>query len=67
MPLKARAALEANIEQAKFSKYLATIVCDVPADLPIPAYNPTPEVWQNLREMFLQFRVQVAVGPNSAL
>ncbi len=53
-PPKARAALEANIEQAKFSKYLATIVCDVPADLPIPAYAPTPEIWQNLREMFLK-------------
>ena len=53
-PPKARAALEANIEQAKFSKYLATIVCDVPADLPIPAYAPTPEIWQNLRDMFLK-------------
>ena len=29
-PPKAKAALEANLEQARFSKQLATIVCDVP-------------------------------------
>ena len=56
-PPKARAALEANIEQAKFSKYLATIVCDVPADLPIPAYAPTPEIWQKPTRYVHQIRV----------
>ena len=34
-PPKARAALEANVEQARLSKKLATIVCDVPMEFTI--------------------------------
>ena len=61
-PPKARAALEANIEQAKFSKRLATIVCDVPDDLPIVPYVPTPEIWQNLRELFVELEFKSLLG-----
>src|SRR5581483_10638308 len=52
-PPKARAALEANLEQARSSKKLATIVCDVPASFEIRPYKPTEEDWARLREKFL--------------
>ena len=61
-PPKAKAALEANIEQARFSKRLATIECDVPADLPILPYMPTPEIWENLRQMFLSLEFKSLLG-----
>ena len=57
-PPKARAALEANIEQARLSKKLATIVCDVPVEFAIQPYAPTHEDRQRLRDMFthLEFK-----------
>ncbi len=57
-PPKAKAALEANLEQAKFSKELATIHCAVPAELAIVPYDPNGEVYANLRDYFtkLEFR-----------
>jgi DNA polymerase-1 len=57
-PPKARAALEANIEQARLSKKLATIVCDVPVEFAIRPYAPTDDDRQRLREMFthLEFK-----------
>jgi DNA polymerase-1 len=57
-PPKARAALEANIEQARLSKRLATIVCDVPVEFAIRPYAPTDEDRQRLRDMFtnLEFK-----------
>lgn len=66
-PPKARAALEANVEQAKFSKRLATIVCDVPAPLEIIPYTPTEENWQRLREFFatLEFKSLLARIPRA--
>lgn len=53
-PPKAKAALEANVEQAKFSKQLATIDCDTPFPDPIRPYDPTSEDWQRLWELFAQ-------------
>lgn len=57
-PTKARTALEANIEQARLSKKLATIVCDVPVEFAIRPYAPTDEDRRNLRDMFtkLEFK-----------
>ncbi len=57
-PPKARAALEANIEQARLSKKLATIICDVPVEFAIRPYAPTDEDRQKLRDMFthLEFK-----------
>lgn len=57
-PPKARAALEANIEQARLSKKLATIVCDVPVEFAIRPYAPTDDDRQRLRDMFthLEFK-----------
>jgi DNA polymerase-1 len=57
-PPKAREALEANLEQARVSKRLATIVCDVPAEFEIRPYAPTEEDWQRVRDVFadLEFK-----------
>ena len=57
-PAKAKAALETHVEQAKFSKELATIHCEVPAELEIIPYTPNAEVYANLREYFtkMEFR-----------
>ncbi len=57
-PPKAKAALEANRDGAKFSRELATIVCDAPFSDEIRPYSPTPEVWNRLREAFtdLEFK-----------
>jgi DNA polymerase-1 len=57
-PPKARTALEANIEQARISRRLATIVCDVPADFQIHPYAPTDEDWARVRDLFadLEFK-----------
>ncbi len=64
-PPKARAALEANLEQARISKKLATIVCDVPADLPIRPYQPTDEDWGRVRDLFadLEFKTLLSRIP----
>lgn len=64
-PLKARAALEANIEQARLSKSLATIVCDAPIEQPILPYAPTAEDWDRLRALFadLEFKSLMARIP----
>jgi DNA polymerase-1 len=57
-PPKARAALESHIEQARISRKLATIVCDVPADFQIRPYAPTNEDWNHVRDLFadLEFK-----------
>ena len=57
-PPKAKAALEANVEQARLSKRLATIICDVPVAFPILPYAPTDDDRQRLRDMFthLEFK-----------
>jgi len=52
-PPKARAALETHLDQARFSKKLATIVCDVPGDFSIRPYAPTMADWQAVRDLFL--------------
>ncbi len=52
-PPKARLSLETNQEQAKFSKRLATIECNVPFEMEIKPYAPTSEQWVVLRDMFL--------------
>lgn len=58
MPPRAKAALEANVVQARFSLELATIVCDAPIDAPIRPYAPTAADWNRLRTLFadLEFR-----------
>lgn len=61
-PPKAKAALEANLEQAKFSRELATIHCEVPGDLEIIPYTPTPEGWANLRELFARLEFRSLMG-----
>ncbi|HZO89041.1 MAG TPA: DNA polymerase I [Chthonomonadaceae bacterium] len=57
-PPKARAALEANVEQARFSKRLATIVRDAPIAFEIRRYAPTEEDWERVRDLFtdLEFK-----------
>ena len=68
-PPKAKAALEANIEQARFSKQLATIVCDVPLnDFTIQPYAPTHADWQRVRNLFheLEFKSLLGRIPNAA-
>jgi DNA polymerase-1 len=52
-PPKAKAALEANTEQAHFSKRLATIECAAPLELEITPYKPSVAQWSALRDMFL--------------
>jgi DNA polymerase I len=61
-PPKARTALEANIEQAKFSRELATIHCEVPGDLEIVPYTPSAEGWANLRELFARLEFRSLMG-----
>ncbi|MCW3053778.1 MAG: polymerase, partial [Chthonomonadales bacterium] len=61
-PPKARAALEANIEQARLSKRLATIVCDVPVEFAIQPYAPTHEDRQRLRDMFTHLEFKSLYG-----
>jgi DNA polymerase-1 len=65
LPLKARNALMAHIEQARFSKRLATIVCDAPLDLTIAPYAPTSVHWDQVRALFaeLEFRSLLARIP----
>ena len=68
-PPKAKASLEANLEQARFSKQLATIVCDVPMkDFAIQPYAPTDADWQRVRALFheLEFKSLVGRIPNTA-
>ncbi|HEV2474385.1 MAG TPA: DNA polymerase, partial [Chthonomonadales bacterium] len=57
-PPRAMIALETHAEQARLSKRLATIECNVPLDLSIRPYRPGPEDWQRVRELFteLEFR-----------
>ncbi len=61
-PPRARAALEANIEQARLSKKLATIVCDVPIEFAIRPYAPTDEDRQRLRDMFTRLEFKSLQG-----
>ena len=56
MPNKARISLEANIDVARLSKRLATIVCDAPLDLDVKPYAPTAEDWHNVRALFDDLR-----------
>lgn len=61
-PPKAKNALTANFEQARFSLRLATIVCDVPCELEILPYAPTVDDWKRCRDFFadLEFRSLLA-------
>ena len=52
-PPKAKNSLEAHLEQAKFAKKLATIICDAPAELPDAHYEPTKETWEATKNLFL--------------
>ncbi len=52
-PPKAKNSLEAHIEQAKFAKRLATIVCNAPAELPDAHYEATQENWEATKNLFL--------------
>lgn len=52
-PPKAKLTLETNQEQARFSKRLATIECNVPFEMEFQPYSPSPDQWQQLRDMFL--------------
>ena len=61
-PPKAKSALEANLEQAKFSKRLATIICDAPLDFEIQPYAPTEDDWQRLRAMFADLEFKSLLG-----
>jgi DNA polymerase-1 len=61
-PARAKAALEANIEQARFSKRLATIVCDVPISFDIAPYAPTRADWQRLRTLFLDLEFRSLIN-----
>ncbi len=67
-PPKAKASLEANIEQARFSKQLATIVCDVPMEFTIQPYAPTNDDWQRVRNLFgeLEFKSLLGRIPSAA-
>jgi DNA polymerase I len=67
-PARAKAALEANVEQARFSKRLATIVCDVPMEFEISPYAPTRADGQRLRALFLEleFRSMLSRIPRHA-
>ena len=64
-PPKAKAALEANVEQARFSRKLATIVCDAPMEFAIEPYAPTEANWQDARLKFheLEFKSLLARLP----
>ena len=64
-PPKARTALAAHREQARFSKRLATIECNVPIDFQFRPYQPTDEDWQRVRELFmdLEFKSLLARIP----
>lgn len=55
---KARAALQQHAEQARLSRHLAEIVCDVDVSAELRPYSPGPEDWQRVRAMFedLEFR-----------
>ena len=57
-PNKARTALEAHADKALLSRKLATIVCDAPISAEILPYNPAPQQWQRVRDLFeeLQFK-----------
>lgn len=61
-PPKAKAALEANVEQARFSKRLATIICDAPLDVAIEPYSPTHEDRQRLRDIFLELEFKSLIA-----
>jgi DNA polymerase-1 len=62
-PPKAKAALEANLEQARFSKQLATIVCDVPMkDFTIKPYAPSDADWQRVRNLFHNLEFKSLLG-----
>ncbi len=61
-PPKAKAALEANVEQARFSRKLATIVCDAPMQFTIQPYAPTEENWQNARQKFHELEFKSLLG-----
>ena len=62
LPLKAGAALETGAEQARLSKKLATIVCNVPVDFAIRPYAPTDEDRQRLRDMFTRLEFKSLQG-----
>lgn len=57
-PGKIRDNLANNLEQARLSLELATIHCEVPFEGPIRHYDPTPDDWQRVRDMFadLEFK-----------
>ena len=61
-PPKAKVALEANLEQARFSRKLATIVCDAPLDLSLRPYAPNEADWQRVRELFHDLEFKSLVG-----
>ncbi len=61
-PPKAKAALEANVEQARFSKKLATIVCDAPMEFAIEPYAPTEANWQDARQKFHELEFKSLLG-----
>lgn len=52
-PPRIREALESGAEQARLSKHLATIDCNAPIELELAPYEPTPEDWRRLRDLFL--------------
>ena len=66
-PPKAQSALQTNIDQARISKKLATIVCDAPIDLVLRPFAPTPEDWSRLRAVFadLEFKSLLSRIPRS--
>ena len=61
-PPKAKAALEANVEQARFSRKLATIVCDAPMEFTILPYAPTEANWQEARQKFHELEFKSLLG-----
>ncbi len=66
-PAKAHIALQSNIDQARVSKRLATIVCDAPIDMALRPFAPTPDDWARLREVFadLEFKSLLSRIPRS--
>lgn len=61
-PPRIRGLIEANGEQAQFSKRLATIMCDAPLDLEIKRYAPSEADRKELTALFedLEFRSMAA-------
>lgn len=68
-PAKAKTALMEGVEQAKFSRRLATIDCNVPITDPIRPYAPTEEDWERTRAFFLdlEFKTLLTRIPTTTL